>query len=53
MTAPELLAAQIPMIREIERNLLSYGYVKGTPEWHRAFETELAFYRKFIGTVIA
>ncbi len=49
MTAPELLKAQMPTIRQIERNLSAYGYVKGTPEWAKAFDTELAFYRKFVG----
>lgn len=51
MTAPKLLQSYMPMVREIERNLDHFGYIKGTPEWYRAFDIELAFYRKFVGEV--
>lgn len=49
MTAPEMLKAMMPKIREIEQNLIGFGYVRGTKEWGEAFEVELAFYRKFVG----
>lgn len=51
MTAPELLRAQMPLVREIEQNLARFGYVKGTRAWHQAFDIELAFYRRFVGEV--
>jgi hypothetical protein len=47
MTAPELLKAQMPLVRRIEINLQEYGYEKGSAEWYKAFEVELAYYRKF------
>jgi hypothetical protein len=47
--APELLKQIMPMINEIHGNLVAYGYTKGTPEYDSAFNTELAFYRKFVG----
>jgi len=46
-TAPELLKAQMPMVRQIEKNLAAYGYEKGTKEYQEAFDVELAYYRKF------
>lgn len=49
MSAPELLKAQMPTVRQVEANLRGYGYVKGTPEWVGAFNTELAYYRQFVG----
>jgi len=53
MNAPELLKAQMPTVRQIEANLLTYGYTKGTAEWSAAFDTELAYYRKFVGLLPA
>lgn len=47
MSAPELLKAQMPLVRLVEANLASYGYVKGTEEYSKAFEIELAFFRKY------
>ena len=47
MTAPELLKAQMPLVRQCEANLRRYGYTRGTPEWYKAFSTELAYYRQF------
>lgn len=47
LTAPELLKAEMPLVRLVERNLIGYGYLKGTPEWFQAFGTELAYYRQF------
>ena len=49
MTAPELLRAMMPQIREIEDNLERLGYVPGTEEWRQMFEYDLAFYRQFVG----
>jgi hypothetical protein len=47
MTAPELLKAQMPMIREIESSLEYHGYIKGTIEWDQMFRDMIGFYRKF------
>jgi hypothetical protein len=47
MTAPELLKAQMPMIREIEASLASHGYIKGTKEWDQMFRDMIGFYRQF------
>ena len=47
MTAPELLKAQMPLVRQCEANLKGYGYIKGTTEWHEAFGVEIAYYRQF------
>jgi hypothetical protein len=47
MTAPELLKAQMPLVRQCEANLQGYGYTKGTAEWHEAFDVEIAYYRQF------
>lgn len=47
MNIPELLNL-IP-IRTIEKYLVSLGYVKGTKEYYLAFDTEVAFRRKFGG----
>lgn len=51
MTAPELLKQQMPMVREIEQNLLRLGYVPGTDEWRQMFDYDIAFYRRFVGEV--
>lgn len=50
MTAPELLKAQMPLVRQIEANLAAYGYTKGTPEYWKAYGYELSMYRKFTVT---
>mgnify|MGYP003634645373 CR=1 FL=1 len=47
MTAPELLKAQMPLVRQVEANLHGYGYIKGTAEWREAFDTEITYYRQF------
>lgn len=47
MTAPELLKAEMPLVRIVETNLRRYGYIKGTKEWHDAFVIEISYYRKF------
>ena len=51
MTAPELLKRQMPMVREIEANLERLGYCRGTEEWRRLFDLDIAFYRRFVGEV--
>lgn len=48
MTAPEWLKAHTPFVRQIQKNVLAYGYVKGTKEYDEAIDTELSFYRKFV-----
>jgi len=47
ISAPELLKAQMPLVRQCEANLQGYGYTKGTAEWHKAFDVEIAYYRQF------
>ena len=47
MTAPELLKAQMPLVRQIEANLAAYGYKNSDEDYVKAFNTELAYYRKF------
>ena len=47
MTAPELLQAEMPLVRRVEANLAAYGYVKGTIEWYHAFRVEIFYYRRF------
>lgn len=45
--APELLQAQMPLVRHIQRELAKHGYVKGTSEYNTMFKHQIAFYRKF------
>ena len=47
MTAPELLKAQMPLVRRVRANLAEYGYTIGTPEYDHAFRVEIDYYRKF------
>lgn len=47
MTAPELLKAEMPLVRFIERELVECGYVKGTEAYNETFDDLLSFYRKF------
>lgn len=47
MTAPELLKAQMPLVRRVLANLSKYGYIIGTPEYDHAYEVEIKYYRKF------
>jgi pyrimidine deaminase RibD-like protein len=45
--APELLKAEMPLVRHIEQELIRHGYKKGSPEYDKHFERLLAYYRKF------
>lgn len=45
--APELLKAEIPLVREIERSMAQHGYEKGTEEYKKVFDQMLSFHRKF------
>ena len=45
--APELLKAEMPLVRHIERELTQHGYEKGTEEFNKMFNHSMAFYRKF------
>jgi hypothetical protein len=45
--APELLKAEMPMVRHIENELATKGYKKGTEEYKKMFGHALAYYRKF------
>lgn len=45
--APELLKAEMPLVRHIEKELAQHGYEKGTPEYDQMFKHSIAMYRKF------
>jgi hypothetical protein len=45
--APELLKAEMPLVRHIEKELTQHGYEKGTAEYNEHFKHALAYYRKF------
>ena len=45
--APELLKAEMPLIRHIEKELAQHGYEKGTPEYDEVYKHTMAMYRKF------
>ena len=47
LTAPELLKLEMPLVRQINRELESNGYTKGTKEYYSVFNSTLVFYRKF------
>lgn len=47
MTAPELLKAEMPLVRMIEANLAGYGYSKTDTDYIEHFNYELAYYRQF------
>lgn len=46
-TAPELLKAEMPLVRQIETELHAGGWEKGTEEYDKAMKDSLAFHRKF------
>jgi hypothetical protein len=45
--APELLKAEMPLVRHIERELAQHGVQKDDPEYKEKFKHALAYYRKF------
>lgn len=45
--APELLKAEMPLVRHIEKELAQHGYEKGTPEYYKMFKHSIAMYRQF------
>ena len=47
LTAPELLKLEMPLVRQINRELESNGYIKGTKEYYSVFNSTHTFYRKF------
>ena len=47
MRAPELLKAEMPLVRCIERLLAAYGYAAGTAEHTQHFNDAIKYYRKF------
>lgn len=47
MNAPQLLKAEMPLVRHVEAKLLAYGYKKGDADYDHAFETEIRFCRMF------
>jgi len=46
MTAPELLAREMPLVRMIEKQLSVYTY-DSREEYMRVFDSSIAFYRMF------
>ena len=51
MTAPELLRAEMPLVRRIVADLTAHGYVKGTAEYNAMFDDMIKFHRWFGWTV--
>lgn len=47
MTAPELLKAEMPLVRRIRLDLAEHGYEVGTAEYNTVFDHMLAFHRWF------
>lgn len=47
MTAPDLLKAQMPVVRQVEKNLSSYGYTRKDMNWWKAYNIELGYYHRF------
>ena len=45
--APELLKAEMPLVRHIERELAQNGVQKDDPEYNEKFKHAMAYYRKF------
>jgi hypothetical protein len=45
--APDLLKAEMPLVRHIEKELTSHGYEKGTKEYDEMFASAIAYYRQF------
>jgi hypothetical protein len=47
MTAPELLAHEMALVRRIDTDLLALGYIKGSDEYHAMFNDMIKFHRWF------
>ena len=47
MTAPQLLQAEMPLVRRIRIDLAEHGYTVGTAEYTQMFNDMISFYRKF------
>ena len=47
MTAPEMLKAELPLHRHIEKELANHGHEKGTKEYKEQYDNALAFYNRF------
>ena len=45
--AAELLKAEMPLIRHVEKEVAQHGYEKGTPEYDEVYKHTMAMYRKF------
>ena len=45
--APELLKAEMPLVRHIEQELAKHGVQKDDPEYKEKFKHAMAYYRKF------
>jgi hypothetical protein len=51
MTAPELLKAEMPLVRRIWLNLSELGYTKKGKDYEHMFNVQILYYRKFGWTV--
>ena len=47
MTAPELLAQEMPLVRRINDDLKTHGYIEGTAEHAKMFVDMIKFHRWF------
>lgn len=47
MTAPELLAREMPLVRRVDADLKAHGYVEGTAEYAQMFVDMIKFHRWF------
>lgn len=52
MTAPELLRAEMPLVRMILSELAGAGYIPGTPE-HEAMFVDLIKFHRWMGWRVA
>ena len=46
MTAPEMLKAELPLHRHIEKELANHGHEKGTKEYKEKYDNALAYYNR-------
>lgn len=46
MTAPEMLKAELPLHRHIEKELANHGHEKGTKEYKEQYDNALAYYNR-------
>ena len=47
LTAPELLKAEMPLVRYVERELTQHGVKRTDPDYDKKFEMAIKFHRQF------